>query len=271
MPKIEASTIEKYQQILARDPQSQVFAPLAEAYREMGMLQEAEKVARSGVQRHPNFVGGLVTLAKIFKDQQKYHEGLSLAKRSAELAPQNLLAHQISGELHLALRQPKEALRAFKMVLFLNPNSSSAKKAVNKLESLTADEYDDEVFAMTKLTDIKSETVIASMPQMARESLPAAPAPEKNKALERMLSLIDAFIVRNEIEKAHLLLRDTQSEFGDHTEIDRRLKSLQIKPHHESEVENLSPMASREQLVLQRKLETLEMLLRNIESYRARG
>ncbi len=40
--KIDASTVEKYQMILGKDPTSQVFAPLAEAYREMGMLQDSK-------------------------------------------------------------------------------------------------------------------------------------------------------------------------------------------------------------------------------------
>ncbi len=33
--------------------------------------------------------------------------------------------------------------------------------------------------------------------------------------MERMLSLIDAFIVRNDLEKAHALLKDTRVEFGE--------------------------------------------------------
>ncbi|MBC7372306.1 MAG: hypothetical protein H7326_12110, partial [Bdellovibrionaceae bacterium] len=146
MPKIEATAIEKYQLLLQKDPNSQVFAPLAEAYREIGMLKEAELVVRVGVKRHPHFAAGYVVYARIARDLERFDDCLKLAQKATELAPENLMAHQMQAELHLQLKQPKQALKSFKMVLFLNPQSEKARKAVSKLESLTADEYDDEVF-----------------------------------------------------------------------------------------------------------------------------
>lgn len=272
MPKIEASTIEKYQLILEKDPNSQVFAPLAEAYREMKMLQEAQKVVTAGVQRHPQFVGGLVTYAKIMRDLGQLAKALDALKRATSLAPENILAHQLLAEVQLASKNPKDALKAFKMVLFLNPNSQSAQKAVQKLESLTADEYDEEVFAMSKLPDVhfdkappapvtKSEPVIVMPPQ------PTTPS----KAMERMLSLIDAFIVRNDLEKAHALLKDTRIEFGDHPEIQRRMKTLQVRYNDTDEATPLRPLQPRDKLIRERKLEVLEMMLRSVETYRSQG
>ncbi|RYZ63813.1 MAG: hypothetical protein EOP09_17015, partial [Proteobacteria bacterium] len=70
MPKIEATAIEKYQLLLQKDPNSQVFAPLAEAYREIGMLKEAEVVVRAGVKRHPHFAAGFVVYARVARDME---------------------------------------------------------------------------------------------------------------------------------------------------------------------------------------------------------
>lgn len=272
MPKIEASAIEKYQTILAKDPSSQVFAPLAEAYREMGMMKEAVQVVTAGVQRHPQFVGGLVTYAKILRDTGKIAQALHALQKATALAPENILAHQLMAEVQLANKNPKEALKSFKMVLFLNPQSKSAQKAVQKLESLTADEYDEEVFAMAKLPQVNLD----EPPVIERPSAPAIPEPlyrqappPKNKAMERMLSLIDAFIVRNDLEKAHALLKDTRVEFGDHPEIERRMKTLQVRYNEPEEPMPLKPLRTREELVRERKLETLEMMLRKIEDYRS--
>lgn len=266
--KIDASTIEKYQLMLEKDPNSQVFAPLAEAYREMGMLKEAQKTVTAGVQRHPQFVGGLVTFAKVLRDLGHTGKALEALKRATSLAPENILAHQLLAELQLANKNPKEALKAFKMVLFLNPNSQSAQKAVQKLESLTADEYDEEVFAMSKLPDVHLENVPAA--SSSKEDVMVVPSPQKsaNKALERMLSLIDAFIVRNDLEKAHALLKDTRLEFGDHPEIQRRMKTLQVRYNETDEATPLRPLQPREKLIRERKLEVLEMMLRKIEEYR---
>ncbi|MBO9667776.1 MAG: tetratricopeptide repeat protein [Bdellovibrio sp.] len=275
MPKIEASAIEKYQSILAKDPTSQVFAPLAEAYREMGMMKEALQIVTSGVQRHPQFVGGLVTYAKVLRDAGQVGRALEALKKATTLAPENILAHQLLAELHLSSKNPKDALKAFKMVLFLNPNSQSAQKAVQKLESLTADEYDDEVFSMEKLPQVNLE---AGPPEpaypdeaptiMSHDVYKPIPLP-KNKAMERMLSLIDAFIVRNDLEKANALLKDTRVEFGEHPEIERRMKTLQVRYNDTDEAIPLKPLLPREEQIRQRKIEVLEMMLRKIEDYRA--
>lgn len=276
MPKIDASTVERYQNILESDPKSQVFAPLAEAYREMGMLKEALKVAASGVQHHPQFTGGLVTYARILKETQHLEKALEVAQRATQLAADNILAHQIKAEILLQLKQPKEALKTFKMVLFLNPNSKSAQKAVQKLESLTADEFEDDVFEMTKLPEVVLSNEKLPPPPIEREfayeesPIIESTAPSHhNKALERMLSLIDAFIVRNDLEKANALLKDTRIEFGEHPEISKRMKTLQVRYDDLEEPLPLKPMRPRDELVRQKQLETLELMLRKIEDYRA--
>ncbi|MNK19547.1 Tetratricopeptide repeat protein [compost metagenome] len=270
MPKIEASTVEKYQLILEKDPNSQVFAPLADAYREMGMLKEAYKTVTAGVRRHPLFVGGLVVFARIHRDIGEFAKALDALKKATALAPENILAHQLTAEIHLASKNPKDALKAFKMVLFLNPQSQSARKAVTKLESLTADEYDDEVFSMTKLPDVKLDSSEAP-PEEVEMIHPSAIQAKPGKALERMLSLIDAFIVRNDLEKAQTLLKDSEMEFGKNPEITRRLQSLQVRYSDNDEALPLKPLQPREKLIQQKKLQTLEMLLRRIEDYRAEG
>lgn len=274
--KIDASTVEKYQLMLEKDPNSQVFAPLAEAYREMGMLSEALKVVTAGVQRHPQFVGGLVTYARILRDTGELDQALGALKKATSMSAENLLAHQLLAEIHLAKKNPKEALKSFKMVLFLNPQSKTAQKAVQKLESLTADEYDEEVFAMTKLpqVDFSARTGEAAAHEPAGTAAASAVTPAtgspNNRALERMLSLIDAFIVRNDLEKAHALLKDTKIEFGDSPEIQRRLKSLQIRYNDSDEPTPLKPINSRQQQVREKQLEALQLMLRKIEEYRAK-
>ncbi|MGZ3769501.1 MAG: tetratricopeptide repeat protein [Bdellovibrio sp.] len=269
--KIDPSTVEKYQNILAKDPNSQVFAPLAEAYRTMGLLQEALKTVTAGVQRHPQFVSGLVTYGKILRDLGEFKKAMEALRKATSLAPENILGHQLLAEVYLSSKNPKEALKSFKMVLFLNPSSKTAQKAVQKLESLTADEYDEEVFSMTKLPDVHLDQPkgieLHEKPSMIVKPAPTTP----DKAMERMLSLIDAFIVRNDLEKAHTLIEDVHKEFGEHPEIQRRLKTLQIRYNDTDEPTPLRPLQPREKVIKERKIEILEMMLRKIEEYRAQG
>jgi len=281
MPKIEASAIEKYQMILQKDPNSQVFAPLAEAYREMGMMKEAEQIARIGVKRHPQFASGYVVYARIMKDAGRPEESLKLVQKAIELSPENLMAHNLQAEIYLQSKRPKEALKAFKMVLFLNPQSDRARKAVSKLESLTADEYDDDVFEMSKIGTLKEqfwveEEVAEPLKETTNSQVSkSTPPPTPSRALERMLSLIDAFIVRSDLSKAKMLLSDTQTEFGDHPEILQRMKLLHSRSGgmmasttDDDEATPLKPLVSREKSIQKKKLEVLEMMLRNINDYR---
>ena len=282
MAVIAPGSIEKFQALLAKDPNSQVFAPLAEAYRELKMLREAENVIRNGMKRHPNFVSGLVTMAKILRDLGKVTEAIPPLKKAIQFAPENILAHQLSAELYLANKQPKEALKSFKMVLFLNPKSQVAQKAIQKLESLTADEYDDDVFEMTRIKSVKMEAgddelveEIQPQTQGGRRPQPSEilPTSAMPKPLERMLSLIDAFIVRHDLEKARMLLRETERDFGQHPEILRRFRSLDnpqsLAAAAKEDAAPLTPMP--DQKTLDKKLRMLNRLLLNVESYRARN
>lgn len=270
MAKADINTIERYQKILEKDPQSQIFAPLADAYREMGMLIEAETLARNGVRYHPQFASGLVTLARILKEQNQFEEALQLLTRAIKNSAENILAHQLRAEIYLSLQKPKEALKAYKMVLFLNPQSQSAQKAVKNLESVSAEEFDEDQFSMGKLTlePQQNEKIETAVTHLNREQN-FAPNNKKDqsaqlsKQLERALSLIDAFIIRHDYEKAVALINDARHEYGNHPELDRRSSSL-------DQEEIATPIMAPEQRsyhLQQKKLDKLEMLLRKIENY----
>ena len=62
---------------LARDPSPRVFAPLAEAYRLSGRLDDALETARLGIEAHPDHVGIRVVLARAVLDSQGRERALS--------------------------------------------------------------------------------------------------------------------------------------------------------------------------------------------------
>jgi tetratricopeptide (TPR) repeat protein len=292
MSKIDASLLEQYQQLLQKDPSSQVFAPLAEGYRERGMLKEAEKILRDGLKKHPSMVTGLVVFAKVLRDLGDFNGALQQLDAALSAAPENLLAYQLRAETYLQLKKPKEALKSFKMLLFLNPQHQKAQAAIKKLESLTADEYDEELFKMTKLTVATEASTVGKNPrELQPQFFSNANAPvvaSKNadqvmdkaqKYLERALSLIDAFIVRNDLDKAKILLEDAKKEFGDHIELAKRLRSLQVRYLPFEEATPLAPLAaagpegekdsvfmdSRIDLVRDKKIAVLKTVLRKIQ------
>lgn len=266
MPAFPADAVARFEEVLRKDPNSQVFAPLADAYRSENRLAEADRVSSDGVRRHAGFAGGWVIRGRVLRDLKRPEEAREALLRAIRLAPENLLALQILGEVLLELKEPKEALRIFKRVLFLNPQAEKAKRIVAKLESLTADEYEDELFSMTRLRPLQ-ETPRATAPTANEVALKPGEPP---KGLVRLLSLVDAFIVRNDIVRAAQLLDETQVEFGAHGEIDQRRillqrrRGLQLSESAERP-EALTPLVSREEAVRAKKVETLRSLLRTID------
>jgi tetratricopeptide (TPR) repeat protein len=262
--------VERYQLLYEKDPTSKVFAPLGEAYRKMGLLDAAYEVCRKGVELHPHFPSGRVAFAKVMIDRGHLQEAIQQLSYAAELSPENLLAHALLGETWLKLRRPKDALRAFKMVLFLNPQDPKAIEAVQKLESLTADEYDDELFAPTQISEV------ASRPPEAQPIHPkptGGPLGERMRALERYMSLADAFMVRNDLEKAIDTLNRATKELGGHPEIHSRLNLLLESEQNDLKaemMESLPPLrpAPRAAPTHLQKRQRLEGLLQRINERR---
>ena len=148
MSQVNIRLLENYQRMLKEDPQSKVFAPLADAYRRLDMLAKAIEIAQKGVKLHPHFASGHVALGQALIENGDFETAVLHLKQAAELSPENILAHLSLARALLRIRQPKQALGAFKMVLFLNPQNEEALRAVSKLESLTADEFSEDLFSI---------------------------------------------------------------------------------------------------------------------------
>jgi tetratricopeptide (TPR) repeat protein len=294
---VNSEFVERYQLELDRDPRSRVFAPLSEAYRKMGLLDEAKRICRFGTEAHPDFAGGHVAYAKVLLDLKAAADALPHLEKAAKLSPDNLLAHNLLGETLILLRRPKEALKAFKMVLFLDPENSRAKQAVKKWEFLTADEYSDDVFAMKPIFESHSKNegsdrgLDDELEELLTEDSPEAGGGKNARidlqqrharALERAVSLADAFTVRNDLDAASKVLEDARRLLGPMEEIERRhkmiAKRMEMFAADESEDES-DPSDAQvperhelpfdpPQLHADRKREILETLLRRINTRR---
>lgn len=259
MQDIQPELIEKYQLLLQKDPKSQVFAPLTEAYRKMGLLEEAFRIAVRGVQFNPTFGGGRIALAKVLVDRDNVPGALDELEKAVELSPDNILAHSLLAECYLKTKRPKEALRAFKMVLFLAPTNDKAIKAVKKLEALTADEYEDDLFEMRQLPSLDEMRMESATPLK-----PVAAGGGTSQDLDRLLSLVDAFIVRNDVEKALSTLTEGESYFGTHPEIVKRAKLVRQRSQEREEVP-VKDRPNRSRDALEGKIEYLRGLLERVE------
>lgn len=247
---ISPEFLTRYQSIYDKNPKSKVFAPLAEAYRKMGLLDEALKICTKGILSHPEFAGGHLALAKIFIEKNQLEKAIESLLCTTDLSPENILAHKLLAETYMKLRQPKKALHSYKMVLLLTPQDKIIAHRIHKLESLTADEYDEELF------------VVKDHPEKTEDT---------TKTLERFLSLTDALIVRSDFEKALETIRKLESTIGSHPEIEKRkefLNSTDISPPPIENEENIVPLKIDLAQKKKEKIEHLQTMLRRIKENR---
>ncbi|MCC7440055.1 MAG: hypothetical protein IT285_00390 [Bdellovibrionales bacterium] len=132
--------IYRYLKLFQENPSSRVFAPLAEAYRKAGLVEEALEVAREGLRVHPNFVGGKVALARALFDQRAYSEVVATLEPVIDDVPDNLVAQRLLAESQLMLGNVPKALQAYKMLLYFSPHELDTARIVYELESQLYDQ-----------------------------------------------------------------------------------------------------------------------------------
>ena len=130
-PGSSSAEIGKYLDILAKDPNSRVFAPLAEAYRKAGFLEDAVETALEGLKVHPNYLGGRVALGRAYFEKKQYAEAAAEMQKVAKAAPDNIIAHKVLGQIADCQGDLPAAQKAFKMVLLLDPRDHEAQEFIS--------------------------------------------------------------------------------------------------------------------------------------------
>ncbi len=225
-------TIARLEAALEQDPFSKVFAPLAESYRQLGLLAKAEQVAQNGVKRNPKYAAGWVSYARVLIDESQYDEALQALSKATDLESKNVLAHQLMGDVHLKTSNPALALKSYKMALFLAPMNEKVQKAVQKLETLSATDFDS-----SELKRLVNRVPLS-----------------QKRDFESTLSILDAFLFRNDLNTARDFIRQLPHEYIQRPEIAQRMEMLGSK----DVAEPIHPLPSREKEALLRKVKSLE-------------
>ncbi|MEI6080276.1 MAG: tetratricopeptide repeat protein [bacterium] len=126
--------LEKYLKEYQENPRSRVFAPLAEAYRKSGLLDEAIEICREGLEYHPNFISGMVALARCYFDKGLYTATIKELEKVISEVPDNYLAQKLLAQSYALVGDKNNALKTFKMLLFMNPKDEEAKAILADIE-----------------------------------------------------------------------------------------------------------------------------------------
>lgn len=132
--KNQSALLAKYFNLYKKNPRSRVFAPLAESYRKLGMLQDAYKILKDGIRHHPNYALGYIVLAHCYYDEEKYELTYNTLRPIINQNADNISLQKIFAQACIHLGHLEEALDTFKYLLFMNPQDKFFAEQVKKLE-----------------------------------------------------------------------------------------------------------------------------------------
>jgi tetratricopeptide (TPR) repeat protein len=267
--KMESLQIE-----LQTNPKSLSFAQLADLYLAQNMILEAETLLLRSLKYHPGSVSGHMLLGRVYQLKNADQQAIDQFNICLQKAPTNWTCYLLRAQMYLKMQKPKLALHDFKQVMLHNPQHVGVRKSIARLESLTADEYDEDLFEIKNINQIAATTpgptpVDASTAMITNDSWSKI-----NPRLERVLSLVDAFVTRQEYDKAIKLLRECQSEFGDQPNNVIEIQSRLLKLSQFETVEKLRPKEAaytsiaKQSLIIEKKQKALDLLLRRIQESR---
>lgn len=117
-----------------KDPRSRVFAPLAESFRKLGMLEDAYKILRDGIRNHPTYTLGYIVLANCYYDEEKFELVYNTLRPIINQNADNISLQKIFAQACIHLGHLDEALDTYKYLLFMNPQDRFFAEQVKKLE-----------------------------------------------------------------------------------------------------------------------------------------
>lgn len=137
--------IEKCERILAANPNSTIFAALADAYRRRGMLDKAFAVARKGLHQHTNYGPGHLVMAKLNLDRRMFDLAEHELRLAMELDGRTRATELLLAEIYILRERFEEALKILEPIAVSAPDNvpvrnllATARKGYQKIHGSTA-------------------------------------------------------------------------------------------------------------------------------------
>ena len=126
--------IGSYLQIFAKDPSSTAFVPLAEAYRQIGLLDDALEAARLGTKMLPHFSPGFSTMGRILGQMGRIDEAMSAYAKALSIDRQSQSALVGLARLHLIRAEREMARKILKQAEEFHPDDEKISDMLNALD-----------------------------------------------------------------------------------------------------------------------------------------
>jgi tetratricopeptide (TPR) repeat protein len=126
--------IGSYLQIVSKDPGSTAFVPLAEAYRQIGLLDDALEAARLGTRRLPHFAPGFASMGRVLGQMGRLDESMSAYAKALSIDRQSQSALVGLARLHLIRGERDQARRILLQASEFHPDDDRIRDMLNALD-----------------------------------------------------------------------------------------------------------------------------------------
>lgn len=127
------SRIDELRRRIQNDPASIAFAQLAEEYRRSGQTEEAVRICREGLTRHPGYLSARVTLGRALLDLGELADARGEFEFVVAEAPENLAAVRGLAEISHREGQVGDALAYYQRALALSRHDPEIEEIVQQL------------------------------------------------------------------------------------------------------------------------------------------
>ena len=123
--------IVKCQKILETDPNSQIFAALAEAYRKKGELERAFRVCHGGLRIHPGYGPAHVVMAKINLDRGLYDWAEAEVEKARQSEGNSRSIELLLAEIYLYKGNYQDAIKLLRKLSSHDPLNEHVRKLLD--------------------------------------------------------------------------------------------------------------------------------------------
>jgi len=133
--KSRSAEISRLTDLLQNNPGSRLFVPLAEAYLQSDMLEEAVMVLSDGLQTHSNFVAARVMLGKIYLKKAQLSEAKIQFEQVLAVAPSNIPSLKGLAGIFKQEGRLDEAKTTYHTILKIDPGDKEASGFIEAPEA----------------------------------------------------------------------------------------------------------------------------------------
>jgi tetratricopeptide (TPR) repeat protein len=130
----------RFEGILRKDTGALSFAPLADIYRRLGLLEDALEAARKGCELYPDFAAGQMSLAKSAVEFGCKDEAVKALEAVVRVTPENLEAQRLLADLYTAEGKTEAALYCLSVANSLDMEFQESAPSVVFAETVTGEE-----------------------------------------------------------------------------------------------------------------------------------